>query len=435
MKVNNFNSKVNLPKFCSRLSYSDYQFLKIPTFGWFAYNKDKSFIGNIFEIVKKEDKHQLYSIISKEAPEYLDFDLAYSDIAESRLRYDLLSISLWTGMYALAKTQWDSYKVNFQGKKVLLRDVLIEHGMGKMIENGVGIITQHVLDSFNMLPWPKSEELRGKLLMPSWCTPQHICSLEYFTWDKPNELHYLWLNDEKGWYGDITSGYVLSDVSEFSTKNGFTWDYKADYWTNDKVVTLSDFLHIEKCIDIWSTSKFTAFNKHPLKHVVDTGNTDKLKNFVGKLTYSQILDAEQITGQKLTSHWRRVREEEVEIGGHTYSKRDNCYYVFKKGRLEQVTNFAIEIERIVKQGDKFSRVGLIHYKNQVVPFEMDERNFETPYRFLQGIKKKFITAGLGIPLIHNDFASRALLIVNSFNSTAPIVLGVEEVAPFALTDE
>ena len=92
MNCNSFNSKVNLPKFCLKLGYSDYQFKKIPTFGWFAYNKDKTFIGNIFDLVSQKDKEYLYALISKDKPEYLDFDLAYSDMLEAKIKYNLLEI-------------------------------------------------------------------------------------------------------------------------------------------------------------------------------------------------------------------------------------------------------------------------------------------------------------------------------------------------------
>jgi hypothetical protein len=109
-----------------------------------------------------------------------------------------------------------------------------------------------------------------------------------------------------------------------------------------------------------------------------------------------------------------------------FTRRDNCYWVFKKGKLEQVTNFAIELEKIIKEGNKFYRLGTIHYGDSLTPFKMEERYFTTNYLFHRGLKEKFLTAGIGVPIVHPDFFNKALLIIDSFNQGVTVDTAAEQ---------
>lgn len=421
MTTNSFNSKVNLPKFCSKLGYTDYQFKRIPTFGWFAYNSDRSFIGNIFDLVGQKDKEYLYSLISKQKPEYLDFDLSYSDMVETKLKYNLLEIQLWTAAYAFSKREMETYKYQYKGKRIPMRALLEEHGFAGAIENGVGVITQALLDKFDMLPWPKVP-LTGKLLVPTFFTPLHIASLEYCSWDSPTDLKMIFLNDEKGWYGNIHHNRVLADIKEVWTTPGNTWDVKADYWYPNQVIELSEYISTETMLRIWNEADNTTFNKSPLDHIIEVGKISELKNHIGQLSLKQIQEAEEKTGEQLVSHWKKAREQQIQIGNRIFTRRDNRYWVYKKGRLDEVTNFAIEFHRIFKRKDKFYRSGILFYGNQNVPFELEEKYFTTNHLFHKGMKEKFLTAGLGVPLVQPDFFGRALLIINSFNPDIKVEL-------------
>ena len=425
MKVNNFNSKINLPKFCQKLGYTDYQFIRIPTFGWYAYNKDRSFIGNVFDLVPPGEQDLLYSTIAKDNPEYLEFDISYSELADDKLRANRLELQLWTAAYAMARKEMDNYRAVYEGRKVYLKNILEAHGLNGILKNRIGVITGDLLARFPMLPWPK-KDLRGKLLVPSFCTPSHICSLEYTSWNNLGEFYPLYLNDEKGWYGNIKKNYILNDIKELSTTAGITWDAKADYWTTGEQVTLSDFLSVDNCLRIWTESKHTLFTKSPLTQIVESGKVGELKNYVGKLNFHQLEEIESATGEKLAEYWKQARDLQVTIGDRTFAKRDNCYYVYKRGVLQQVTNFAVDIEKIVKKGKHFFRIGTLHYGNQSIPFELHEKYFASNYMFPRGIKDKFLQAGLGIPIIHPDFTNRALLIIDSFNSGVKIEIGEEE---------
>jgi hypothetical protein len=391
----------------------------MPTFGWYAYNKDMSFVGNIFDVVSEKDREYLYGIIAKDKPEYLDFDLAYSSMAETALNYSLLEIRLWTAAYSMCRQEFETYKITYQGKRTSLKQILSSQGLNGALVNNVGVITGKILDQFKMLPWPK-RELRGKLIIPTFCTPFHIASLEFCNWDEPTALIPLFLNDEKGWYGNLKHHTIVSNISELFTIPGNTWDYKADYWYKE-IVKLSEFLNVDDCIRVWTQAKNTIFSKSPLQQIIDSGKIAELKNCVGQLSYTQLLEVEEKTGEKLVDYWRKARDLQVQLGDRIFTKRDNRYYVYKKGKLMEVTNFAIDIERITKKDNgKFIRTGLLHFGNKTVPFEMEEQYFTTNYKFHRGIKEKFINAGLGVPVIHPDFFGKALLIIDSFNCHAQI---------------
>lgn len=425
MNANSFNTKVNLPKFCAKLGYNDYQFKRLPTFGWFAYNADKSFVGNIFDLVGQKDKEYLYSLICKQKPEYLDFDLSYSDMVQTRINYNLLELQLWTAAYAFAKRELETYKFQHNGKRVLMKDLLVENGFAGAIENGVGVITRTLLDKFDMLPWPKVP-IVGKLMVPTFCTPQHVCSLEYCSWDTPTEMHMIFLNDEKGWYGNIKHNRVLANIKEVWTTPGNTWDAKADHWYPNQVIELSEFISADTMIRIWNEADNTAFNKSPLDHIIETGQMDNLKNQIGQLTLTQIQEAEKKTGEQLIKHWKKARECQIQVGRHVFTRRDNRYWIYKKGRIEEVTNFAVEIEKIYKKEGQFYRKGYIYYGEQIAPFDLEDKYFTTNYMFHKGMREKFLTAGLGVPIVHPDFFGKALLIVDSFNPA--ITIDVEDKA-------
>lgn len=417
MTVNDFNTKVNLPRFCERQNITGYKFLKMPTFGWFAYKEDLTFVGNIFDVVGQKGWDTIYSQVTREMPEVLDFTLPYSELTERALRNNLLNIQLWTAAYVYAKKEFDSYKLSYKGK--LFKDVLLENGFSAVLVNNIGVVNRNVLERFNMLPWPK-RELRSKLFIPSFHTPKHISSLECFSWDNPAEIFPCFINHEKGWYGNIKHGALLSNVSNLWTLEGCTWDYKCDFWTQDKVFTLTDSLEVSDCIRIWTEANSTTLNISPLEHIIDMGKAEDLKHQSGRLTLNQLEEVENKTGLKLTEFWRKARESQVKIGNLTFVRRDNSYYVYRKGDLEQITNFAVDIHRIIKRGTKFFRLGTFYLGESSVPFELEEDYFVSNRSLQQAIKEKFIESGLGIPIVFPAFINRLLLLIESFNAN-PII--------------
>lgn len=399
------------------MGYSGYQFIKLPTFGWYAYNENKSFIGNIFNLVKAEEHSNLYDFVVKNKPGYLDFKIAYSEVSAQRLRNNLTQIQIWTACYVASKLEVDKHLVRYNGRRVLLKDVLNEHGMSNLLQNNVGLISSHICNTFSMLPWPK--DCVGKLLIPSFCTPQHICSLDLVHWTQLDKIQNIFTNDEKGWYGQVNHR-IVKDLKELSTTPGNTWDYKCDYWT-DKVVPISEHLETSEYIKIWTEAKNTHFSNSPLEYIVKARRTDELKNHVSSLSYQQIAEMEKITGESLKECWKKSRENEILLGTQTFIKRDNCYYIRnKRGVYIQVSNFTIDIEAIYKRGNKFFRKGHIYYRDAIMPFEMEQKFFNSHHMFKKGINHKFLETGLGVPIISPQFENTILQIVDSFNENIKI---------------
>lgn len=424
MNCDLFNMKLNLPKLCEKLGYTDYEYLRLPTFGWFAYTKDKSFIGNAFDVVSPKERESLYAAICLRNPELLDFETSYSEVIDAKIKASLFETQLWSSAYAYAKKEFETHRVVYAGKRVLLKELLKENGYNGVMLNEFGVITASVIEKYRILRWPKSA--KGHLMIPSYCTPKHICSLEHCPWDQPGQLHSLWLNSERGWYGDISSNNIVSSLKELWVTGGFTWDPKADFWATGYQVSLAPTLSVPDLLKLWSTTKNTVFELNPLLKITEQGNADELKNYIADLSFDQIQEIEGLTKLKLSDAWRKSREQQVQIGNKMFIKRDNCYWVFKKGKLEQITNFAIEVEKIVKRGNEFFRKGNLLFGKQVVPFEMSEKFFTTNHLFHRGIKEKFLSAGLGIPIVHTDFFYKALMLVDSFNSATPVELELDQ---------
>ncbi len=415
--MNDFNSKINLPKLCSGMGYSGYLFKKIPTFGWYAFNSDKSFVGNVFDVVPPEEHAIIYKIVTKNKPGYLDFNVPYSEVTEQRLIHNLRQTQLWTACYAMAKREVDSYRVRSNGKRASLKETLAECGMSEIITNGVGVISQTVFSSFDMLGLPKDSV--GKLLIPTFSSPRHIASLELVPWNTLDQKQLVYMNDEKGWYGQL-GHKIVKDLKELATVKGNTWDSKCDYW-NDQVIELSDNLTVPEYIKIWTEARNTHFTKSPLEHIKESEQFVELRNHVANLSYKQIEEIERVTGQPLASCWKQAREQQTQVGNLTFIKRDNCYYVRKKGQLQQVSNFCIDIDDIVKQNGKFVRRGQIYFRDKIVPFEIDDRAFHSHSRFTRAITEKFIEYGVGIAIITPQLEYLICQIVASFNENAKIV--------------
>lgn len=420
MKLNDFNNRVNLPRFCAKLGYTDYQYIKIPTFGWFAYNKDRTFVGHIFDVVNTTERDRLFATITKDKPEYLDFDMPYSEMAEAALRNNYLQTQLWTAAFSQAKKDLKNHSVIYKGHRTKLVDVLNENGYNAATTNGFGVITRTLQERFNMLPWPKVE-LRGQLLIPTFHTPFHISSLECCSWDDPSSRTTLFLADERGWYGNIHDKQIVGSLYDLWATKGCTWDHKLDYWTSGSIFSLSETLTIPDYIRVWTEAQSTVFDSSPLERIIEAGETDQLRHYVGQLSYGQLSELEEATGQKLSDCWKKARETQVQIGTKLFVRRDNCYFFYNKGNLEQITNFVMDVERLVrtKKGD-FKRIGMLHMANKSAPFEMKEADFQNNQKFYRIMKEKLLEAGLGIPLVYPAHAKMLPLIIDTFNVGAPI---------------
>lgn len=404
MLLNSFNSKINLPSVVSRLGLntSDFEFLRVPLFGWYAKSKKSDFIGNIFDFFPIEDWKRLYGIVCRDFSDCFDFNLPYSEHAEKCLFKDQSRIMQFQAMWIMSVEEAQSARTRHENKIVYFKDMLGEIGMPELLNNRFGYLTDRILRTFPKLELDTKYKYKKTVVIPSFCSPKHICTLELARIQDIHQRECVFLNGEYGWYGK--SGVeIVRDLNELKIKQGNTWNYKNDYW-NTSPVKISEMLGVEQLIKIWSQSTHSKFDEDVIKLITGKQGNDELKNHVGLLTHEQVLTLEKNSNQPLMDYWMKSREQQFNVHGKTYVKRDRAYFLVKKNEEEQLTNFTIDIKEIRKvSADEFIWCGMVYFEDHAVPFEMDDKYFMSCYLFTRGIRKMFLSLGLGIPFINEKY--------------------------------
>jgi len=412
MRLNSFNSKINLPSIVSKLgmSTSDYEFTRLPIYGWYARAKDKDFIGNIFDFFPIEDWRRLYGIICRDFSDCFDFSLPYSEHAEKMLFKDQKEIMQYQSLWLLCVQEAKTARARHNDKIMYFREVLEDLGMPALIDNKIGYLNDRALRAFPNLQLEAKYKYNKKLLIPSFCSPKHICSLELSRVGDLTQKEPIFVNGEYGWYGQ--AGHeIVKDVNELKVKTGNTWNYKNDYW-NKATVRLSEMLDTTQLIKIWSEATFTKFSQDILELLIGKQGNDDLRNFVTLLNHSQVQELEKNSGQELMSYWMKSREQQFHVQGKTYIKRDKAYFMLKKNEEEQLTNFTLDILEIKKRGDDdFVWCGMVYYGDHVLPFEMEDKYFMSCYLFTKGIRKMFLNHGIGIPFINEKYVRQLITMI------------------------
>ena len=204
---------------------------------------------------------------------------------------------------------------------------------------------------------------------------------------------------------------IVRDLNELKIKPGNTWNSKNDYW-NTSPIGLSEMLSTEQLIKIWSESEHSLFSSDLGALMMGKQGDEDLRKHVPMLDHSQVQQLEKRTGQELMSLWMRSREEQFSVQGRTYIKRDKAYYLVKKGEDEQLTNFILDINQIRKKNDdEFIWCGMVYFENHAVPFEMEDKYFMSCHLFTKGIRKMFLSLGLGIPFINEKYVRQLITMI------------------------
>jgi hypothetical protein len=290
------------------------------------------------------------------------------------------------------------------------REVLEDLGMPSLIDNKIGYLNERALKAFPNLQLDAKYKYNKRLLIPSFCSPKHICSLELCKIGDLNQREPVFINGEYGWYGQAGQE-IVRDVNELKVRVGNTWNYKNDYW-NKTPVGLSALLDTAQLIKIWSEVSFTKFNQNILDLLIGKQGNDDLRNFVTLLNHSQVQELEKNSGQELMSYWMKTREQQFHVQGKTYIKRDKAYFIVKKNEEEQLTNFTLDIVEIKKRGDDdFVWCGMVYYGDHVLPFEMEDKYFMSCYLFTKGIRRMFLNHGIGIPFINEKYVRQLITMI------------------------
>lgn len=412
MLLNSFNSKINLPSVVSKLggSSADFDFVRVPLFGWYARSKTSDFVGNIFDFFPISDWNRLYRIVCRDFSDCFDFSLPYSEYAEKNLFKDQTRIMQYQALWLMSVQEAQTSRARYHDKVLYFRDILNDMGMPELLNNRVGYITEKVLKAFPGLALDRKYKYKKTIVVPSFCSPKHICSLELAKLNEMNERETLFLNCEYGWYG--RSGVeIVRDIEELKIKPGNTWNYKNDYW-NSSPVRLSERLTTEQLIKIWSEKNTSVFTEDLTELLIGKQGNDDLRNHVSMLNYSQVLDLEKLSGQKLMDGWMKGREQQFTVQGRTYIKRDKAYFLLTKSEEEQLTNFTLDIKEIRKKNeDEFVWCGMVYFEEHAVPFEMEDRYFVSCFLFAKGIRKMFLNLGIGIPFINEKYIRQLMTMI------------------------
>jgi hypothetical protein len=234
MNINDFNSKVNLPRVIAKLggNVKDFDFIRMPIFGWYAKAKTKDFIGNIFEFFTAEDWPRLYSHILESFNDCIDFKLPNSTHAQDRLFANYMLHMQYQAAWLLSKQEMQSHRARYGNNVMYFKDIMNEAGLRGIPLNDIGYLTENVINSFKRLKLEPKRKYQKVLVIPSFNTPKHICSFELAKYTTPHEREKIYINAEPGWYGKM-NGYIAADFNELKVRQGITWNYKADFWTYD----------------------------------------------------------------------------------------------------------------------------------------------------------------------------------------------------------
>jgi hypothetical protein len=412
MLLNSFNSKINLPSVVSKLggSSADFDFVRVPMFGWYARSKTSDFVGNIFDFFPIGDWNRLYRIVCRDFSDCFDFSLPYSEYAEKNLFKDQTRIMQYQSLWLMSVQEAQTSRARYHDKVLYFRDILNDMGMPELLNNKVGYITEKVLKAFPGLSLDRKYKYKKTIVVPSFCSPKHICSLELAKLNEMNERETLFLNCEYGWYGK--SGVeIVRNIEELKIKQGNTWNYKNDYWNNTPV-KLSSMLTTEQLIKIWSENNHSLFTEDLTELLIGKQGNDDLKNHLSMLNYSQVLELEKLSGQRLMDSWMKSREQQFTVQGRTYIKRDKAYFLVGKREEEQLTNFTLDIKEIRKKNeDEFVWCGMVYFEEHAVPFEMEDRYFVSCFLFAKGIRKMFLNLGIGIPFINEKYIRQLMTMI------------------------
>jgi hypothetical protein len=412
MLLNSFNSKINLPSVVSKLGgrSSDFDFVRLPLFGWYARAKTSDFVGNIFDFFPIADWRKLYGIVCRDFSDCFDFSLPYSEYAEKNLFKDQARIMQFQSAWLMSVQEAQTTRARHGDRVLYFRDMLAELGMPELINNKIGYLTEKVLKAFPKLELEHKYKYKKTIVIPSFCSPKHICSLELAKALDITQRETVFLNGEYGWYGKA-GAEIVRDLNELKIKQGNTWNYKNAYWNNTPV-KISEMVGTEQLIKIWSEAGESRFTDDLMELLLGKQGNDDLRNHVAMLNYTQVQELERNSGQNLMSHWMKSREQQFTVQGRTYVKRDKAYFLVKRNEEEQLTNFTLDIQQIRKKSaDEFVWCGMVYYGDNAVPFEMEDKYFMSCYLFTRGIRKMFLGLGLGIPFINEKYTRQLVTMI------------------------
>lgn len=386
----------------------------MPRFGWFAVTQSNGKILSLVDFVPATEVVAFCTDLILEKPQFHESKLFYNEVSVIRLCNDIRIMLSLKRLHEDSVTEFNEGKATADGKTFNLAKMYNDNGMRAFSQTGVGYMSPTIFNTYaKLLDIHKSSV--NKLIIPTWCTPQHVCSFEAAQVNNP--LHgraTFYTNGEKGWYGrpDKT---IVGDFKQLLTHPGCTWDLKLNYWAKG-LMTLGDSLTVKQILEIWSQSQDIRFKNDPLDEVEAKNGRDQIKHSVQGLSLEQISELEKRFSLKLENFWQAQKQKLVKIGHLTFAARDMRYYAEGPNGTCEITNFMMEIHRIKKNKDgKYYRVGLVYYEGKQEPFELPNDAFLSVSKLVKAINEFFLDRGLGVPIISNAYRGYLLEIINRLN--------------------
>ena len=140
------------------LNTSDYDFIRLPIFGWYARSKSSNFVGNIFDFFPPANWAKLYSTLHRDFSDCFDFKVPYSEYAEKKLFENQRRIMEFQSAWVMAKDEASSVRVRDGQDVVYFRDHLKVLGMPALLYNEVGYVTERVINTFPKLNMEKKHK-------------------------------------------------------------------------------------------------------------------------------------------------------------------------------------------------------------------------------------------------------------------------------------
>lgn len=417
MTVNEFNAKISLPAYCDGLGIKGYDYVKVPRFGWFAFTKDYSEVLSLCDMIGKRDFTKDVTYIIKEKKEYHEFSIMYTERGVIKLTNDFKNLIQVDKFYKACVGAFYEQQVNYQSSPVIMDEELKRQGMPLFHKAGLGVITKEIFDEYSSI-FNLGNKYLNKVIIPSFHTPKHFCSLEAIDIDDTKKTQRIYYNLEKGWYGRVNTD-IIQSVNNLKFVEGATWDKKLDLWSS-KVIDIDIAVDPGLCLKIWVEANNTMFRDSPLRVIEQAGKAGMLKYHLKDLSYAQVKLLERRFGNDLLSIWKQQTTEEIQIGNLKFITKDGQYYIQQGERIDELTNFTVKVLKIVKKGDTFFRHGYITYNENDYPFEFDNKYFLSVKGFMKNIHNFFFQQGIGMPIFYTAYQSYILEVVNKSCRDIPI---------------
>lgn len=419
MTVNELNSKVHLPGLAQHLGNSrGYSYVKVPKFGWFGYNKDLTHIFDILGVFDNSSVAEIYRYITRDRPEFQEYKMHYSEVLENKLSADYWRVMSYRQLMAeaIAATETDRIRVN--GVVGPFSQMADELGLRFLLFQGIGLLSPRVINGKVGKRLGLPDKYTNKVLIPTYYTPGHFASLEVASLEKLEDRYTLFMNQEKGWYGELNHT-IVGKFTDLLSMRGCTWDSKVDHW-NSMPVDLHPTLTTSQCIEIWSKTKNLQTRNSPLEVIKANNGLEEMKSNLKDLTLKQVKELETFTGCKLTNYWTASRSVEADVCGFKFSCRNDRYYLYRYSEEMEYSNFAVKLTKITREQDEFWQQGVIYYNGTETPFRAKRKNFDTQAALMKELNKIFLEAGIGIPSIAPNYKHYITNVITAFNPDVPI---------------